>query len=326
MKLAHAVSLIRGSRMHVNLVTSCVSAKKTSVGRVVGLADTFSKGCGTAKEWLDTLSSNPHEMLPIIDLYKGDHWSIAKNINTIEKVTLWVISAGLGFSHHTKLTRPYDATFNKPNSNFVGNITLNTTTEEPTKNWWALLHGNKNAFRNFVEDNHGQIFIFCASERYLVAIENDLVDLVKEGLFNKENFLIITSKNNINTELFPYILISKEKFSKSEEIKGSMVSLNIRLARYLIQASIKSKKPLRKMIEVYKELELSTQNIFRKKANKLTDSQVMCAISKLPHSSLTSPTSALKALRKEGMSCEQKRFSTLFKLYIETRVLIREKS
>ncbi|GGW72370.1 hypothetical protein [Alishewanella tabrizica] len=301
--------------MRVNLITSCVSAKNTTVGDTVALTDAFAKGCNSAEEWLNTLSGKADEMLSLLDLYKGDHWSIAKNLNTLKDVTLWVVSAGLGFAHHSKLARPYDATFNKSSPNFVGNIELNKLTIDPTKSWWSLLHKNQNAFKKLVKKYPEDMYIFCSSESYLVAIENDLLDLVHKGLFNESNFLIITSNSKINKNLNRFVLKSKEKFSSSEQIKGSMVSLNIRLARYLIQASINAPYPLKKMIEVYKELDHSLPDTIRKKINRLNDSDVMNEISKLPNSSLKSATSALRALRDKGISCEQKRFSRLFAKY-----------
>lgn len=301
--------------MRVNLITSCVSAKNTTVGHTVALSDTFANGCSSAEEWLDTLSGKADEMLSLLDLYKGDHWSIAKNINTLKDVTLWVVSAGLGFAHHSKLARPYDATFSKYNSNFVGDIELNKLTTDPAKSWWSLLHKNQNAFKNLVKKSPEDMYIFCSSESYLVAIENDLLDLVNKGLFNESNFLIITSNRKINKNLNKFVLKSKEKFSSSKQIRGSMVSLNIRLARYLIQASINSPNPLKKMIEAYKELDRSLPDTIRKKINRLNDSDVMNEISKLPNSSLKSTTSALRALRDKGISCEQKRFSRLFAKY-----------
>ena len=75
------------SRMRVNLVTSCVSTKDNTVGSIAGLTDSFANGCNTPKEWLDVLSNNSNKMLPVLNLYKGDHWSIARDLNTLENVS-----------------------------------------------------------------------------------------------------------------------------------------------------------------------------------------------------------------------------------------------
>src|SRR4051794_14410967 len=69
-----------------------------------------------ADRWWRRLTGHGSETVPAVDLYGGDHWSIAKTLPDVARANgfearLWVSSAGYGLVPADAKIRAYSATF-----------------------------------------------------------------------------------------------------------------------------------------------------------------------------------------------------------------------
>jgi hypothetical protein len=108
----------------VNLVVTCTKKKTREPGRDLMLRHL--RGASTesrAAAWLERLERHTGERLAARDLYAGDHWSIARELDgsrlgRTSRVRVWVASAGYGLLSMDNPLQPYSATFavNHPDS------------------------------------------------------------------------------------------------------------------------------------------------------------------------------------------------------------------
>src|SRR5262245_42960354 len=98
-----------------------------------------------AERWWRRLSTHSTETVPAVDLYGGDHWSVARSLPEVAAASgfdayLWVASAGYGLVPADARLRPYSATFAAGHSDSVCLArTDGTTRSKFARDWWAHL-------------------------------------------------------------------------------------------------------------------------------------------------------------------------------------------
>jgi len=301
--------------LKIHLVTNCTNLKKTNIQGKIQLRNLIENNSAQniVNSWCDQLE-NAEQKVPANEVYAGDHWKVAKSIIR-PNLELWILSAGYGLIHNSSKIGSYDATFSNGSENSINKTGL-TNSE-----WWNNLHQirNNEAFKcnslqSLVSANTDDIFFIAASPDYLKVIQDELEQLVLEKKLTNENFFIVSSKHNISEQLIPYFLESKADFCST--LKGGRVSLNIRLAKYLLGESETNVFDSKSVIDKYNDLEKSAIKLLVKNRQKLTDEDVIAFIkSELDkhHKAKISATMLLKNLRNKNLACEQKRFSRLLK-------------
>ena len=250
-----------------------------------------------------------------LDLYVGEHWSVAKEEYYRDRM-LWIISAGWGVINAETSICPYDATFSKGDDNSIfrsGNDEDGSIINQ-NREWWKILHEKRSldlSLEKIFNEFSGDCFFIAASPQYLNVIEPELIDLKENGVITSENTFVITSGKGINKKLKDLQYLVSEDFCST--LGGSRISLNIRLARYLMDDS-ESAKDIKTFVEnKYSSLWDSAEPAKKYNRKKLCDDEVIILIKKMiEFENINSASGGLKELRKSGMACEQKRFGRLF--------------
>jgi len=305
--------------MKIHLITSCTNLKKSSIKGKISLKDIKCElnPIDTVKSWIESIE-NPEQQVAVSDLYVGDHWKIANSIN-YPNLDLWVLSAGYGLVHKSSLVGSYDATFSPDSDNAIKHAGLEN------HEWWDAIHQYRSKenyscddFSSLIELNRSDIFVVAASPSYLKVISSDLKHLISRGILTKDNLVIISSKHNIGKELEDYLLISSADFSST--LKGARVSLNIRLAQYLLDSREGEFKGVQTIMDKYNQLRNNSLKHIAVVRKKLTDDEVINFIrSELKILGIdTGASLLLRNLRSNNLACEQKRFTKLFKQVMAT--------
>ncbi|WP_157726628.1 hypothetical protein [Thalassotalea crassostreae] len=263
--------------------------------------------------WYKQLN-NAEQKLPANKVYSGDHWKVALSIMT-QSIDLWVLSAGYGLIHNSSPIGSYDATFSKGSENSIDRTGLGNS------EWWNSIHQSRDSnvfktssLKTLVTNNPNDVFFIATSPDYLKVIESELCDLVSQNKLTKSNLVIVSSKQNLNEKLIPYFLESSADFSST--LKGARVSLNIRLARYLLEHIESIGFDYNKVLEKYNHLKKISVKKMAKNRQKLTDEEIGEFIKNeinLNQQTKISATLLLNKLRNRNHACEQKRFNRLLK-------------
>lgn len=301
--------------MKIHLITNCTNLKKSNIKGKIQLKNLIENNSAQTivNSWCEKLE-NAEQEVPANELYAGDHWKVAKSI-VKPNLELWVLSAGYGLIHSSSQIGSYDATFSSGSENSINKSGL-TNSE-----WWNTLHQRRNSdvfkcesLHSLVSINTDDIFFIATSPDYLKVIQDELKQLVLEKKLTNENFFIVSSKHNISEQLIPYYLESKADFCST--LKGGRVSLNIRLAKYLLGESEANVFESKNVIDKYNDLEKNAIKLLVKNRQKLSDEEVISFIKNeldIHQGTKASASMLLKNLRNKNLACEQKRFSRLLK-------------
>ncbi|EKH8025179.1 TPA: hypothetical protein OR518_003644 [Escherichia coli] len=176
--------------------------------------------------WLNKLRKYTSEQaVSVIDLYRGAHWSCAKEIlRTTPNLDLWVISAGMGLLHCSERVIPYEATFNM-------------LPFAPSSWWETLTEATQGVRRScsiaqLMQTHPGDNFVISGSPVYVTAVERD-INSGLAFLINPLAQLTVVTSGGYKGMLEPYLVRSHAGMLNS--LNANMVCLNIKLARSIIQ-------------------------------------------------------------------------------------------
>ncbi|AAZ28749.1 hypothetical protein [Colwellia psychrerythraea] len=299
--------------MKIHLITNCTNLKKSNIQGKVTLESLIREhnSQSIVSAWFEHLE-NAVQKVPANEVYAGDHWKVATSI-VVPNLDLWVLSAGYGLIHSSSHIGSYDATFSSGSENSINKTGLSNN------EWWESLHQVRNSenfkcqsLHSLVSINVDDVFFIAASPDYLRVIQKELKQLLLDKKLTNKNLFIISSKHNIDKILMPYFLESSADFCST--LKGGRVSLNIRLARYLLeQDSVKKFSP-NHIIDKYNHLQKTSVKLPVKNRKKLSDDEINNFIIKeleVNQGFKVSATMLLKKLRSINLACEQKRFTKL---------------
>ncbi|GGB75527.1 hypothetical protein GCM10011607_39810 [Shewanella inventionis] len=312
--------------LKVHLITNCTNVKRKHLQNKVSFGDVLNTEQPDIKDWVDAISNNKSRDLAI-NTYAGDHWTVAKDINN-DGVPLWVLSAGFGFISGQDNICSYDATFSNNGENAVRLFSNTNDSNKDNITWWEQLHLNRcysyqHDFSSMVRHHKNDNFCISTSPQYLKVILPELIKLRESGHITEKNTIIITSKVELPQSLQSLRLIATEDFC--ELLQGSRVSLNIRLARYLLKELSSSDDFISQIKERYVRLQRRSKPAKKFDRVKVDDEEVANYIIKKLEcgSPKSSATVLLNAFRNDGFACEQKRFGKIFQL---TKRTLSEKS
>jgi hypothetical protein len=299
--------------LKIHLITNCTNLKKTNIQGKVTLESLIREhnSQSIVSAWFEQLE-NAVQKVPANEVYAGDHWKVATSI-VVPNLDLWVLSAGYGLIHSSSHIGSYDATFSSGSENSINNTGLSNN------EWWKNLHQVRNSenfkcqsLHSLVSTNVDDVFFIATSPDYLRVILDGLKELLLDKKLTNKNLFIISSKHNIDKMLMPYFLESSADFCST--LKGGRVSLNIRLARYLLEQDNVNAFSPKHVIDKYNHLKNTSEKLLVNNRQKLSDDEVNNFIIKeleVNQGLKTSATMLLKRLRSKNLACEQKRFTKL---------------
>ena len=255
-------------------------------------------------EWIDRISRTGTLKVPAFNLYAGEHWSLAKDCAP-HVDGIHVVSTGYGLISSESMVSSYGATFTPGQVDSIGQDLRDS------QEWWSYINewsGPSNRRPTISRLAKKSTILIAASATYLNVIRPELEN-------TDPSSVLIISGGSSPSVLPDHRIVVSERLLTS--LGGSMVSLNIRVAQFLLSEAPKSGLN-RKWVEK-KILELDSRSVDRVKyqRTRLTDKQVVTEIRKMLRFDPSITISrAHRDLRDRGLACEQTRFRDLFREYV----------
>ncbi|MGY0616469.1 DUF6884 domain-containing protein [Vibrio sp. FJH11] len=135
--------------------------------------------------WLDAFKQTS-ERHPTSRLYNGQAFLYAKKLAEKNQFKLSILSAGFGLVMSNTELPSYNATFSA-NKDRV---------PSPQSSWWSSVCQSElpgTSIFEYVNAHSGDQFIFCLSNEYLRAVQDDLLFTLENDAFDNERIVIISS-------------------------------------------------------------------------------------------------------------------------------------
>lgn len=305
-----------------NIIVTCTKSKTVSVPESLKLR---SVKRGTVEQraslWCERLKKSSAERIKVESIYKGDHWSVAKDIRNLaggKKFKVWVCSAGYGLLSFEDKVPSYSATFSGAHPDSVVAKSKVLDRRSGLADWWdALCRWPKSNLRpkrsicHLVSESPKIPLVVVGSDEYLYAMQRDLKSALAE--LDSPNLLSILSAGckqleGLDQNLIPY------DARMQNYVGGALRSLNMRVARWALGECGRS-KPTTKVLRNKVSEQLKNQPAFAMPVRKpISDDAVRKFILReLNRDSRACHSPLLRKLREQNKACEQKRFASLFR-------------
>lgn len=246
-----------------------------------------------ARVWRHALT-RATDRRPLIDLYSGETWTqvrtLASKVTALGyDPTMFVASAGLGLQSALTSAPSYSATFSTGQADSVG------ASLPAAQEWWNKLP--------HAEISPGGRAIWVLSEAYSRVVSQHLLDVTAP------NELLVFGGSS---EVSETVRVPADR-SLRHALGGTVTSLNVRSAVQWLNLSGGDDLFAGAAWQRWRAWARENRHheVFDRRS--LSDSAVVAFISELrDRQPNISKTNALTLLRKAGMACEQRRFSTLF--------------
>ena len=314
-------TLLDKSVPKMHLIVPCTSRKRSQFGRSIEISIIEGRDhIHLAEKWFDALDRSDALSIPAKELYAGEAWSLAQNISNKFDYQ-WVVSAGYGFINADTHIKPYDATFSSGNKNSIPAFD-EATVRNRNKAWWDALHevrkevsGQISNIEDLFLKHPNDLFLILGSQTYLELIKHDIEICLQEGVIERQQVVIIASSkvgkfgDGITSQLVLFSGHLRSFFG------GTMSALNYRVAKWLMASDggFCAKEYRDKLAT----LSVSAEHKKKIRTEQLDEQVIEEKIEEILAIHLGEASSYTKALslfrKKYGLSCEQKKFSRLYK-------------
>ncbi len=277
-----------------------------------------------AERWWRRLSTHGSETVRALDLYGGDHWSVARSLPAVAQASgseahLWVASAGYGLVPSDAQVRPYSATFATGHLDSVFHAGKGATTRcDFTRDWWARLGdmpgplgGAPRTVTALVKRAPHACVMVVGSPDYISAMAADLSAAIAVAA-NPERIIIVSRPGDFaRGVLANHLIPSDARLQRS--VGGARTSLHVRVAKKILEEMSEWEFSAGVLREHYRRVLARSAKAPTFDRTPLTDDQVERFIhAELRRTPDLSCTRALRALRDRGKACEQSRFKDIF--------------
>ena len=322
-----SVSQGSGKLQSVNVVVTCTKRKRLppAYGLVMRSVDACDVDSAFA-EWSSRLEQCTSEPLPARRLYAGDHWSVVQDLEDVSTASqldpaIWVCSAGYGLIGIDTPIKPYSATFSSSHSDTVCRWSRQSIVgPKDGSSWWECQQSwsgpdpfMPRSIADIAAKDPRSPILVIASKTYMRAISGDVQRAV-ELLTDPDLLSIISTGTKVLPHLQSNLIPSNSSLQRT--VGGSLLSLNIRLARTLLSAIRPEELRASVLGAKVSQLVLETKPFPRNSRERVADEEVKEYIeNSLKEDPDVSWSSLLRRLRSEGKACRQERFSDLFKSF-----------
>jgi hypothetical protein len=276
-------------------------------------------------EWTERLSNTDGQRTSVERLYAGDHWHVAKSALRVApvgiRVRLWICSAGYGLLSPQSSVRSYGATFapQHPDSVVPDGSQFRASDWWDALTKWTLTGTDHRSISGLAEEAklNGDFLLVALSQSYLRAVGDDL-SAASHLLGERLGILSAGTKASTSAMGAAGDATVTDRFLPAGArlrtlVGGAMQSLNVRVARQLIESADKwfnEPQQLRNLLSNWIE---TTPELARYDRDRSSDAAVKDFIRReLSADPRNTHTRLLRALRLSGRACEQSRFRDLF--------------
>jgi hypothetical protein len=261
--------------------------------------------------WLTALSDIDREAVPASELYGGEHWRAVLQLNRAPDVATWVCSAGYGLVPLEAPLCAYGATFS---AGHADSVTGSVASSEQSRAWWEALSGwagpipdAQRTLGALAERASGSVVV-AMSPPYLDATRDDL-RLAAKQLGDRLVVIAVGARAGASDDDVPIVATDGRM---RQLLGGSMQSVNVRIAEYLI-SNCGHELTHPAADELMRATLATLAPLPRYERTSLTDDEVVEFIAAaLAEEPTVSCTRLHRELRDSGHACEQRRFRRLF--------------
>jgi hypothetical protein len=298
----------------IHVVVTCTQSKKGSPpkgARARELPSSMDVGPRCSR-WMGRLEALGEPVVKARNMYSGGHWSVAVDMASHDSVELWIMSAGYGLLSLEDCIQAYDATFSSGADCVVGDSShLPQWWEELSKHSPPGVGRHPRTLQDLAGSDPNASLLVAASPPYLAAVQEDLVRAA-DSLDSSDRLIVVSGGARERFPLLNNHLLGVDARLQAE-VGGAMQSLNVRIARDLLQRGNGEALSLSETRHHYKKLQEQLDPFSYPERAKLGDADVLTFIKgELELDPSTSKTRLLRKLRANGSACEQSRFSNLF--------------
>jgi len=302
--------VVATSARRVRVVVTCTLRKSSPVPRSLRLHTVPGVRLSTRfRHWTERLTNAEVPSRPALDLYAGEHWTMARRLlddqsQTAAAIDLWVCSAGYGLIPATMPIVPYSATFAPGALDSVPG---------PATNWWAALgdwEGPAEGPRRLVDlaaSDPSARYLFVLSAAYLRACHDDACQAA-EKLNGSGRLSILSAGTKRDLDLSDVLLPADARLRAV--LGGTLQALNIRAAEHLLKAGLVDHDD---MADSLRRLLAEQPPPRRFNRRRVSDAEIRSFIRDRTRVDPTAThTKLLREVRAANYACEQARFASLF--------------
>jgi hypothetical protein len=247
--------------------------------------------------------------------------SVAASIGI--EMELWVVSAGYGLIGQFDLLKPYAAAFSQGQVDSVAPTLQGSTRRRAIREWWnelshwPRLRGSVRSLEDLARKDPEAPMLVALSAPYLDAVMDDLLGARRE-VAHPNLLLVVSAGVKCAGGLAENVLPATA--SLQHAVGGSLHSLNVRIARWILSRS-RSHRFERRLIErQLRGLAVRSAPEGARTGQRVSDSDVKAFVrERLGVGRPASRSALLRQLRRAGKSCEQARFNRIFSVVLDTR-------
>jgi hypothetical protein len=293
----------------VRVVVTCTRRKTRPISRSLHMRNVPGARLSTRfRHWTERLTNPAVQRVPALDLYAGEHWTIARRLcgeaEKPAKIDLWVCSAGYGLIPVDAPIAPYSATFVPGDPDSVPGTAAD---------WWETLAdwegpvGGARSFVELVSSDPSARLILVLSAAYLRACHNDICKAA-EKLSDPRLLSILSAGTKHDRDLSDFLLPVDARLQPL--LGGTLQALNIRATEDLLTTGLDSHDNMSASLQRLLAEQPPPRRYNRRRA---TDAELRSFIrDHLRSNPLATHTRLLRELRDADYASEQGRFAALF--------------
>jgi hypothetical protein len=300
----------------VHIVVTCSNRKTTTVPAELRIANVSGKSIEDRfSAWTNRLVQTPCAPRAALDLYSGEHWSVARRLSGITQaasypVRLWVCSAGYGLVPADGLLKPYSATLARGHADSVAQNAAEA------REWWRMqsmwsgpVPGSPRSLTELAAREPDSVIIAALSATYLSACGDDVLAAAGK-LVTHENLTLISAGTSPQG-VFADVLCPVDG-DLQNALGGTLMALNVRAVGHILDSLVAEPPTRTSARRVIAQLSAATEPVERPRREQASDDEIRGLIAERLHAAPASCTSMLRQFRSEGRACEQSRFARLY--------------
>lgn len=314
----------------LHIIVTCTERKTVQVSDELQLRN-VPDGAPVARAavWTRRLGGEG-ERRPALDMYKGEHWQVAKRLPdlavaaglvTREDVRLWTCSAGYGLIPADAPVRSYAATLTPGHADSVSKSGGGIGGRVDAAAWWRVIGdwegpapGTPRSFAALAAYDPDATFLLVLSAAYLQACATDITKAAIT-VTDVDRFLIVSAGTRATGDIGQLLLPADARLQA--DLGGTRGVLNVRIAADLLDQATLDRASAKDYLS---EKLSNSPGITRYDRKSMSDNKIRHWIANaLRETPGVSASGLLRRFRDEGLACEQGRFGRLHRECKSTR-------